>query len=350
VAVRRVTLKQVAELAGVSGTTASFVLSGRRDMRIAPDTARRVFDAARHLNYRPYLAARSLTGHSSGTIGFISDTVATDTFAGQIIQGCLTTALLKDHLLLIGETQGNPHLERQLIRAMQDRGVTSFLYASMFTRAVTVPADLRDGPLVLVNCFHDHHPATAVIPDERDGGRTAAGRLLADGHTDRIYLVGETPDHVWAAEQRRFGIDEALATAGQHVAGIVDCRWWPEAAHAAVSDFLVAHPGRPTAFICLNDRVAWGTYQAVHEAGLTVPDDVSVISFDDSDLAEWVRPGLTSVGLPHFELGRTATETLLKLPAGPPSVRTLLMPLAERSSVAPASPRSRTPTRKHRRA
>jgi LacI family transcriptional regulator len=320
-------------------------------MRISTETERRVVQVARELNYRPYLVAGSLRGHSTRTIGLISDTVATDVFAGQIIRGCLTTAVLNDHLLFVGESEGAPRLERELIRSMQDRGVSGFLYACMYTRKVTIGADLHDHPLVLVNCRSRNYPTAEVIPDERGGGRSAAAVLLAAGHTDGVYLVGETPTAVFAARQRRLGIEETLTAAGHRLAGAVHCTWWPDPAYTAVTDFLrnradgTTDPVPPTAFICLNDRVALGTYQALEQAALTVPGQVSVVSFDDSDLAGWMRPGLTSVGLPHFELGRAATEMLLD-PNRKPGTRYIPMPLNQGASVdVPHRPIRRRPHR-----
>ena len=101
------TLLDVAERAGVSRTTASFVLTGRRDMRISADAEERVRRAARELDYRPSLLARSLRTNQSQTLGLISDVIATEVFAGEMVRGSLATALLHDHLLFIGETEGN---------------------------------------------------------------------------------------------------------------------------------------------------------------------------------------------------------------------------------------------------
>ena len=148
----RATLMDVAQLAGVSRTTASFVMTGRRDMRISTDAEQRVLRAARELNYRPSLLARSLRTNQSQTLGLISDVVATEIFAGELVRGSLATALLHNHLLFIGETQGDPNVERQVIDGMIDRGVSGFIYASMYTRRVKLSKVLRAQPLVLLNC------------------------------------------------------------------------------------------------------------------------------------------------------------------------------------------------------
>lgn len=328
---QRITLMDVAVRAGVSRTTASFVMTGRRDMRISNDAEQRVLQAARELDYRPNLLARSLRTNLSQTIGLISDVVATEPFAGQLIRSSITTALLHDHLLFVGESEGDPEVEQHLIRSMLDRGVGGFIYASLYTREVKLSALLRSQSLVLLNCVSRTRGITAVVPDERGGGRTAVRALLEAGHTAGIYLIGETPDHVVAGLERRVGIDEELAAAGLALAGEAPCLWWPDAAYAATRD-LLASGAKPTALICLNDRVAYGVYQALSEAGLSIPDDVSVVSFDDSDLATWARPQLSSVALPHLELGRQATELLLSADRKP-GIHKVEMPLEARGSI-----------------
>jgi len=329
----RATLMDVAQLAGVSRTTASFVMTGRRDMRISTDAEQRVLRAARELNYRPSLLARSLRTNQSQTLGLISDMVATEVFAGELVRGSVTTALLHDHLLFIGETQGDPRVEKRVINGMVDRGVSGFIYASMYTRRVKLSKDLRAQPLVLLNCVTSAQGVATVVPDERAAGRAAARALLRLGHRDRIVLVGEQPRTIYAAGERRFGVDELLDQHGARLTATIDTLWWPEPAYRAVHAYLsTGH--RPTAFICLNDRIAVGTYQAAAEFGLAIPRDLSVVSFDDSDLASWLQPGLTSVAIPHFELGRRAVEILLA-PEKSTAVQRIPMAMRERRSIGP---------------
>jgi LacI family transcriptional regulator len=332
VARQRITLMDVAVRAGVSRTTASFVMTGRRDMRISNDAEQRVLQAARELDYRPNLLARSLRTNLSQTIGLISDVVATEPFAGQLIRSSIITALLHDHLLFVGESEGDPEVEQHLVRSMLDRGVGGFLYASLSTREVKLSALLKSQSLVLLNCVSRTRGITAVVPDEYGAGRTAAQALLDAGHRDGIYLIGETPDHVLAGVERLSGITAALEEAGAALAGHLPSRWWPDSGYDAVRD-LIAGGDRPTALICLNDRIAFGAYQAAAEIGIAIPRDMSVISFDDSDLASWARPQLTSVAIPHLELGRRATELLLS-PDRKPGIYKVEMPLRSRGSIA----------------
>ena len=331
----RVRLSDVARAAGVSPTTASFVLAGREDMRISKAAQERVRVAAAELGYRPNLTARSLRTQVTRTIGFVSDTIATDPFAGETVRGAVNAAVDRGHLLLIAETEGDDELEGRLIGDMLDRQVDGLIYASMFTREVTVPQAAGGHRLVLLNAFARDAEVAAVIPDELGAGRAAAEVLLDAGHQESIHLVGELPDEVFAARERSAGIEDTLGAAGTALASVVECTWAPQQAHEAVTGFLAAG-GTPTALICLNDRVAFGALQALQDAGLRVPADVSIVSFDDSDLARWSRPAFTSVALPHEDMGRTAVELLLE-PPGEPALRRLPMPLRRRDSVAAPS-------------
>lgn len=313
----RVTLADVARRAGVSRTTASFVLSGRTDMRISTSAQERVRAAAEELGYRPNLTARGLRAGVTGTIGVISDTIATTQFAGEVIHGALDTALKHDRLLFLAETGGDREVERRLVDEMLDRQVDAVLYAVMYTRQATPPPNLRGRPVVLLNSLDAGFDGPRVLPDERGAGRSAARALVDAGYTDGIYAIGgrhqtdAEPDGVYAGRERMAGVEEVLATAGAELAGSYECAWEPENGYAGVSSLLdTGH--RPRALICLNDRVALGAYQALQERGLRIPDDVAVVSFDDSELASWLRPTLTSVALPHYELGKAGVTLLVE--------------------------------------
>jgi LacI family transcriptional regulator len=121
---------------------------------------------------------------------------------------------------------------------------------------------------------------------------------------------------------------------------MLECAWWPKPARDALGHALADRPA-PQAVICLSDRLAFGAYQAAYEAGLRIPDQLSIVSFDDSELAGWLRPELTSIALPHDELGRRAVRLLLAADRG---TRTVLvpMPVRERESVAPPADRAAT--------
>jgi LacI family transcriptional regulator, galactose operon repressor len=339
----RVTLRDVAERAGVSATTASFVLSGRRDMRISPATEERVLQAARMLDYRRRLVPRTTLPAGAPAIGLISDVVATESFAGEMLRGCIAAATERGHVVLMADSEGVDDLEASSVRALLSQGVQKFVYATMGTIEYSVPEALRDQRLVLLNNVDPSLDAPAVIPDDRKAGRTAAKALLEAGHTTGIWLVGIVHPHAVAAGRRLAGMKAVLGAAGLHLAGHVRCEWWPDATRSTLAAMLDAgwwETDRPTAVIAMNDRAALGVYQAMTTAGLRIPADISVISFDNSDLARWMHPGLSSVALPYFDLGRRAVELLLADDTVP-GVRKLPMQLRQRASLAsPAAPRS----------
>ncbi|MFJ8687829.1 LacI family DNA-binding transcriptional regulator [Micromonospora wenchangensis] len=333
----RATLADVARRAGLSKTAASMVLNGREGTRLSAEAHQRVFAAAEELGYRPNLAARSLRTRKTATIAFVSDIVATTRFAGGLIRGALDAARERDHVLLITETQGDATFEQYAIEAMLDRQVDGVIYAAMATRRLTVPPAILGGPVVLLNATSpDDLPC--VLPDDERAGRTVTTALLDHGHRDRIALIGrnrlkeDDTEVSLAARARLRGVHRALEDAGLDLLTECFCaEWLPEHGYAAMRT-LLGRPTRPTAIICMNDRLAFGAYQALAEAGLTVPDDISVVSFDDDPIAAWLRPGLSTTALPHEQMGRRAVEILLDGGGATPSL--VPMPLRRRRSLA----------------
>jgi LacI family transcriptional regulator len=291
-----------------------------------------VLRTARELDYRPNLTARSLRLQVSSTLALVADTIVTGSYGGELIRGSLTAAMRHSHRLLVCESEGDRSLERALIEDLLDRGVDGFIYATTSHDAVVLPRELRHQRVVLLNCRGDL-ATPEIVPDEVAGGRDAARLLLEAGHRDGIYVVGEAPEHSVPGRERLEGIESALAEAGATLAGRVDCAWWPEAAHDAMSAAL-SEGTSPGAVVCFNDRIAFGVFQALAEAGLEVPADVSVVSFDDSELASWLRPSVSSVALPEFEMGRLAVEALLA-PSLTPGIQRVDMPVRARESVGP---------------
>jgi LacI family transcriptional regulator len=261
--------------------------------------------------------------------------LASEPFAGDFVRGATAVAQEHDHLLLIGETEDNAWLERDILDGMLDRQIDGLVFPSMFTRVRDVPPLAAAVPVVLLNRIASDAPFPSVVPDEYEAGRTAVCALLDAGHRDGIQVVGERPRHIYAARERMRGIRAALSAAGARLGGAVDCRWLPRDGYSAVCRLLTRT--RPTALICLNDRIAFGAYQALQAADRHIPRDVSVVSFDDPDLASWLRPQLASVALPHFTMGRAAVELLVKGERGP-TVHRVAMPLRARASVGPPAP------------
>lgn len=347
----RVTLTEVAERAGVSRSAASFALNGRTDLRISEETSERVRRAAEELGYSPNATAKTLRTGKSGTVALVSDFVGTTSVANAMVRGALQTLRDADILLYTVDTQGDPELESRFLQNLRSRDIDGFLYASMFTRTVAVPTLVRGAPFVLLNCVSEGADATAVVPDEFAAGEAAAAALLSAGHRDDIWFVGDFPSgftgglewHGWhplALTQRLEGIEATLAAAGTALAGRVpiDNDWDIANGRDGVARLLDSGV-TPTALICVNDAVAVGAYHALQHAGLRVPVDISVIAFDGSPLTAAVVPTLTSMALPHEELGRLAAQLLVD-DASTPAVHRVPMSLSRGASVAaPATTR-----------
>ena len=305
------TLRDVATSAGVSRTTASYILNGRADeMRIAPATVAKVRAAVEEMGYRPNRSARSLRTRRTATVGLISDQIAGEQYGSSMLTGASVAARELDHLVVMGESGGDPELERLLIEEMLDRDVDGVVYATRTARTIRLPEELRDVRCVLLNCEEPDARLPTVVPDDEGGGRLAAEVLLAAGAED-VWVVGVDPTPEATAGPRRMaGIRAVLAAHDVEVGGIVPCDWSVTESFEATRRWL-EDGGRAAGLVCMNDRVAMGVYQALSEAGLRVPHDVSVVSFDGSALAGWLRPVLTSVELPFAELGAVAVRRLL---------------------------------------
>lgn len=332
----RVTLADIAERAGVSVPTVSLVLNDRTDTGISTATADRVRQAASILNYRALPRPLPATTGRLPVVGFVTDTAASDHFVGEMIRGAIVQAAGRGHGLITAETEQDPGLEQRLVLSLINRGVERFIYAAMATRAVRLRAPLRERSPVLLNCHDSHGHMAAIVPDETSAGTLAVTTLLDVGHTKRIWLVGEISGRSYAGRERRNAIVSTLRDRGLRLARHLTCEWWPPSSREAVKEALATLRGarRPTAIIAMNDRVAHGVYQAAGTAGVRIPDELSVISFDNSDLAWWLDPQLTSIDLPYYEMGALAVDVVLDGPRID-QLKPLTMRLHERDSIAP---------------
>ena len=332
---KRPSMYDVARAAGVSQTTVSFVVNNAPNTNIAPETRERVWAAVEELGWRPNAMARSLSLQRSHTIGLISDEVATSPHAGKIIQGAQDAAWDDSKMLLVINTGGKPAIESAALEMMLERRVEGIIYATMYHHAVTPPPELAHVPTVLLDCFVDDRSLPSVVPDEVQGGRTAAELLLARGHRRIGFIndVGPIPASFGRLEGYRqaltsFGVpfDETLIRSGASIAS--------EGYRCAVD--LLQLPRRPTALFCFNDSMAMGVYEAARKLGLRIPADIAIVGFDNQELiATQLDPPLTTVALPHYELGRWAVQYLLSsgdVPR-PPLQKLIACPLIERLSV-----------------
>jgi LacI family transcriptional regulator len=339
---RRATLADVAERAGMSKTAVSLILNNR-PARLSDAAIEKVRAAAAELNYRPNPAALSVRTGKTRTVGLISDEVTVTRFASAMIRGVLDAAGQRDHTVLIAETGSDLSQEEAALEAMMDRRVDGVVFGLMGAKEVDIPEIPADVPVVMLNGTTPTAAAT-VLPDEYAAGRGIARVLLDRGHRSGIALIGHYPEaiedpRVSATVGERFaGIRDALAEAGVELAAEVTIRQWePAAGHEAAGSVLETVDGL-TAIICANDRLAFGVYQALSERGVRIPDDVSVVSFDDDEIAAYLRPGLTTARIPYEEMGKRAVELVLAQEFSPQRIL-VPMPIVERESVKDLRPK-----------
>lgn len=311
-----VTMRDVAEAAGVSIATVSLVINDKKNARIGVDARKRVRDAIKELGYRPNALAKTLVSGSSKFIGLVADAIATTPFAGQIIHGAQDEAWKHGYVLLVANTDGNQDAEREAIGMMLEHKVRGILYSTWFHRAADVPEALRETDFVLVDCFSPQNDAVAVVPDEIQGGRTATQLLIDNGHKQIAIINTTTPSP--AHEGRLLGYRQALDAAGIEFDPrlVIDAAPEQEGGYEAVADLLASNA---TAVFCHNDRVAMGLYDGLRRRGLSIPEDMAVVGFDNQEvIAAHLRPPLTTVALPHYELGVKGIRLLLGLDSHQP--------------------------------
>lgn len=335
----RPTLADIARATGLSVSAVSMALRERPGSRIPPETIARVKAAAADLGYVTNAQARGLRTGRTATLGFVSDEVTVTRFAAGMLRGLLDATEEREHALMIAEADHRPDRFARAFDSMRSHRIDALAVGLMDSRHVTLPAATSREPRVVINGTADG--CHAVLPDEHPAGRAAVEHLLHRGHR-RIALVGRHP-HRAAPEVsvnipiRLDGIDAAMDDAGLRFAaehrGTV---WEPELGREGVAAVL-EQASDVTAILAVNDRVAFGVLQGLQERGLRVPEDVSVLSFDDEELASLVRPGLTTLRLPYPEMGAIGAGLLLDaLATGEaPAPGTTLVPLelVERGSV-----------------
>lgn len=298
---RRVSMADVAELAGVSGQTVSRVAND--SPRVDPATRARVEAAMATLGYRPHRAARALRTGRSQTIGLVVSTLAT-VGNSRMLQAVADAAAARGYALTV-VTLAEGDIADAFAR-LRDQGVDGAIVlneATAVARGAGAPAGLA---LVVVDSPADDRYAV-VQTDHAAGAAAATAHLLSLGHATVWHLAG--PAGSFAAAERERGWREALQVAGAEVPEVLRGDWTAASGFQAAAA-LARRPG-VTALFAANDQMALGALRALAEAGRAVPDDVSVVGFDDvADAADY-RPPLTTVRQEFDELGAAAVTALV---------------------------------------
>jgi LacI family transcriptional regulator len=303
---QQVTSHDVARLAGVSQPTVSRALRG--DARLSAETIRRVQGAAELLHYVPSRRGRSLSTRSSGQIGIVVSTLR-NSFYLEVLDALHTALRRVERRMLVLTPDAHDQIE---IEELVDGALDGVILTTTMLDS-TLPHELarRGFPFALLNREIDHCPGDVCVADNFGGARLVAEELLALGHTRIAAIFG--PQNTSTGRDRELGFTQALAAADLD---LPDERWRRvpfdfDSGHRAALELLDATDDPPTALFCANDMIALGAFNAVHGRGLRIPEDLTLIGFDDVMLASWETFALTTVSQNIEGMVEAATDLLL---------------------------------------
>lgn len=332
------TIHDVAEKAGVSIKTVSRVLNDASS--VSAKTRTRIEQAMQALDFAPSAAARMLRGVPTGLVAVIAEKLTTTPDSSEIIKGIQLVCEELGKMLIIGETGGRADVASRLVADMRARRVEAIIFATPFHREITLNQMLGQTPTVLANCFEAEPRYPQVVPDDEAGGHAAAAAVLRAGHRKIAFL--QLIEGMVATRLRMQGFRRAMQEHGvePHAAWLLHGATEAEDEFAQLDttiDGLVAAADRPSAILCGNDKMAMRVIFILQRRGLRVPEDVSVVGFDDFRLiSEALDPGLTTVALPYREIGELAARRALGGDQDAGMVRVACRPVLRGTLSAPA--------------
>jgi LacI family transcriptional regulator len=309
---RPATLRDVAAAARVHPATASRALNPETRLLVSEDTARRVTAAAAKLGYRPNPVARSLRTRRSHTVGVLIPDLNNPLFP-PIVRGLEDKLAAAGYVALIGNTDADASRERLIFEQMRARHVDGFVLATVTLHdRLLAEAAAADVPVVLMNRLSQDYSFPSVSVDNEQGARMAVTHLARLGHTRIAHIAG--PQEASTGVSRLRGFRDGMASHQLEVSEdliIYASRYTVEEGTRCARELLARDSGF-TAVAAANDMLAVGCYAALDEAALQCPDDMSVIGFNDMPFIDRLRPPLTTVRFPHYQLGTEAAQLLLE--------------------------------------
>ena len=306
-----VTLKDVAEVAGVTVSTASRALSTDKSALVTADTRARVVEAARELNYRGNAHASALRRGSTGTIGVIVADIG-NPFIGPVLRGMSAALGGRDLLPITVETRdSSDELLRVCEKLLAQRVDGLIVTAARRGDQSLLRRVAAEVPTVLAVRELSGRGIPAVSHDDVAGGVLAAEHLLSLGHLRSAQLIG--PADISSFAGRELGFRESMERAGATCVDIDAAIRLPtvEAGRDLASAMMEELPDPPTAVFAHNDSIAIGAMAELHDRGIRCPEDVSIVGYNDGILTDHLRTPLTTIRLPSFDLGRLAADLLI---------------------------------------
>jgi LacI family transcriptional regulator len=338
-AVRPPTLRDVALQAGVHPATASRALNPATRGLVNEETAGRVIRVAEELGYRPNPIARSLKTARSGTIGLVIPDLTNPLFP-PIVRGIEDVLGPGGYSAWIVNTDNDPERERSQIDSLRSRHVEGLIVATARLQHPLLDDLHEQGmPMVLINRRLSSNEVPSVTPDDATGAAMAVEHLVSLGHHRIAHIAG--PQDTSTGLVRSRGYRDALREHGLEDDSelVRTCAYWTEAEGARALRELLDADVSFTAVLAGNDLLALGCYDVLEERGLRCPDDLSVMGFNDMPFIDKLRPPLTSVRVPHYEVGAEAARMLIETVQDPTRhPRSVLLPLTMKVRQSTAAP------------
>jgi LacI family transcriptional regulator len=331
-------LSEVAKLAGVAPITASRAIRG--EGYVSEDARARIMEAAAKLNYSPDMVARRMRGEKSKLIGIFVNNFGS-LMVHEFTKAINDAARARGYDILLFNAERFDGAERAGTRDMLANLCAGLILPMPNAEdAYLGELEKRQLPCVLVNFEARAVSLPAVVAENRKGGRAAVEHLLSLGHRRIAFIAGS--HYTGQSAQRQAGYVEALTDAGIAIdADLIGAGHFVQSGGYTAAEQLLALPQRPTAIFAANDEMAFGAIDAIHSRGLRVPEDISVVGFDDIATASYIHPPLTSLRQPLAELSACAVDELLAVIAGQAvQARKITFPLQliVRKSTGPVRP------------
>jgi len=305
-----VTLVEIAQVAGVSVSTVSRALSNGK-YPLKQETRQNILKLAEEMGYKPNLVARSLQSNRSHLVGVVVDRMQSP-FAAATVEGIQDGLRNAGYSISIAYSNRDQAIATQAIHTFYSHQVDGIIILNSWLHTFNDPIlSLQDRPFVFINRLFGSSRQNCVGPGDRQGARLATQHLVDLGHR-RIGYINGMEDWI-EAQNRLAGYCDVLTERGLPVdeALIRHGNWSIESGYEAAQE-LLALADRPTAIFTANDIMALGAMYAIQKAGLDVPGDVAIVGYDDRDFAAWIRPALTTVRMPSYEMGQAAARLLLE--------------------------------------
>ncbi|MCL1870526.1 MAG: LacI family transcriptional regulator [Promicromonosporaceae bacterium] len=303
---RKVTLRDVAALAGVSVATASKALNGKD--QVNEETRRRVVDVAERLGFTPNTLAQSILAGTSGTVGLLTNDLD-GRFSLPILMGAEDAFGAGQTSVLLCDARDDAIREQYHLRVLLGRRIDGLIVVGSKTDPRPSLGQKVPVPVVYTYAPSDHDADASVVADNVRAGSIAVEHLLATGRRRIAHISGDVT--YAAARDRAAGAAAALAAAGLEPVGRVRYGSWSEAWGRAAAGVLLDEGAPFDAVVCGSDQVARGVLDLLRDRGIRVPDDVAVIGFDNWEpMTSGARPTLTSIDMQFETMGRRSAERL----------------------------------------